>query len=336
VGLDVDALARFIREHAGTQAVEVQHRRLGGGAIQENHALDVSIGSGPMAGTHHWVLRTDAPSGVEVSHSRECEHRLLAAAHAAGMIVPEPLWACRDERILGRPFYIMERVGGTADGRRLVQYDWSDPQRLDIVATLGRQLAVLHAIDVNRAGLDFLAPPGAPPALARISEYRGYLDALADPQPILEWGLRWLELNAPGDNESVLCHCDFRTGNIMIDGDRVTGILDWEFAGISSPVEDLGWFCARCWRFGADRHQAGGIGNREDFVAAYEEASGRRIDRDALAWWQIMAEVRWGVIALQQAARHMSAREPSLELALTGWMVPEMEMNILHAISRRV
>lgn len=332
MGIDVDRLGELIRAWTESDHVSVNRRRLGGGAIQENHALDVTVHGGTMAGTHEWVLRTDAPSAVEVSRTREEEFRLLRVAAAAGLPVPKPLWVCTDPAIVDRPFYIMERVSGTADGRTLVHSDWTPAQRRIIVARLGRDLARLHAVDPAIPELSFLEPFEGPPALRRVTQYRAYLDALPDPQPVLEWGLRWLELNAPATGESVLCHCDFRTGNIMIDGDRVTGILDWEFADYSSPVEDLGWFCARCWRFGADGFEAGGIGEKEDFVTAYEQDSGRTIDRDELTYWQIMAEARWAVIALQQTGRHLSGKQPSLELALTGYLVPEMEMNLIHAI----
>ena len=42
-----------------------------------------------------------------------------------------------------------------------------------------------------------------------------------------------------------------------------------------------------------------------------------------------MAHVRWAVIACQQAARHVSGEQLSLELALTQHLVPELELEIL-------
>jgi hypothetical protein len=42
-----------------------------------------------------------------------------------------------------------------------------------------------------------------------------------------------------------------------------------------------------------------------------------------------MAHVRWAIIALQQAQRHLSGSEPSLELALTGRIVAELEHEIM-------
>src|SRR3546814_4830614 len=72
------------------------------------------------------VLRTDAPSGVAVSRSRAEEFAVLSAAYRAGVTVPEPLWLCEDLGVLGKAFYVMRRVGGTAA-----------PQRLMKVAALG-------------------------------------------------------------------------------------------------------------------------------------------------------------------------------------------------------
>eukprot|EP01035_Chromulina_nebulosa_P049233 gene49233-66860_t len=36
----------------------------------------------------------------------------------------------------------------------------------------------------------------------------------------------------------------------MVNATGLTGILDWEFAAWGDPHEDIGWLCARCWRFG--------------------------------------------------------------------------------------
>lgn len=94
-------------------------------------------------------------------------------------------------------------------------------------------------------------------------------------------------------------------------------------------MEDVAWFCARCWRFGVNALEAGGIAARETFYRAYEAASGRAVDRAVIPYWEAMAHVRWAVIALQQTARHLSGRQPDLELALIGRRLPELEHEIL-------
>ena len=115
----------------------------------------------------------------------------------------------------------------------------------------------------------------------------------------------------------------------MVDCGELTGVLDWEFAGWGDRHEDLGWFCAKCWRFGATGREAGGISERAPFYEGYEAEAGAAIDPKAVAYWEVMAHVRWAVIAAQQATRHISGIEPSLELALTGHVIPELELEIL-------
>ena len=97
-------------------------------------------------------------------------------------------------------------------------------------------------------------------------------------------------------------------------------------------MADIGWFCAKCWRFGANDMAAGGIGSREAFYRAYETASGRRVDPTAVRLWEVMAHLRWAAIALQQCARHGAGGEASLELALTGRIVPDLELEILELL----
>jgi len=328
-----DAQARlrdFISDAAKAPVTIKQFRKLPGGAIQENWLLDISVaGGGDWTGGHELVLRLSAPSSVAASHQRAQEYALLKAAHQAGVMVPTPCLLATDPAILGAPFFIVNRINGTAQGHKLVKRQANDA----LAAALGHQLARIHAIPPGDT-LSFLPRADAAPSLSAVALYRRYLDELGQARPALEWGLRWLELNAPEQGDIVLCHRDFRTGNYMVSDDvsgggELTGILDWEFAGWGEAEEDIGWFCAKCWRFGAVEREAGGIADRKPFVDAYEQASGRRIDAARAAYWEVMAHVRWAVIACQQAARHVSGAQPSLELALTQHIVPELELEIL-------
>ena len=328
-------LPDFIAARAAARGVRVLSvERLGGGAIQDNFALEVEIDGGELCGRQALVLRTDAPSAVAVSHSRRDEFALLRFVFDAGIRVPEPLW-CAHRESDGAEFFLMRRVAGSADGAHIVRTLGGTPEGEALAERLAGELARLHDIGPPRAALAFLAEAPANPALARVALYRRYLDALAgDPRVAIEYALAWLERNAPQTSRVTLCHCDLRTGNYLVEDNRLSAILDWEFAAWSDPLEDLGWFCARAWRFGNWHLEAGGLTSAEHFCRAYERAAGRTLARDALDWWQVMAAVRWAIIALQQAERHSSGVQPSLALALTGRMVPEMEYDMLALIER--
>lgn len=324
------ALEQALAEGLAARRVEIRTlRRLSGGAVQENWAMDLQVEDGELEGLHELVLRSDATASLESSLSRMDEYRVLCAAHEAGVSVPEPLLACDGQEVLGRAFYVMRRMPGEASAHRLVK-QFLDGERL--VTRLGVELARLHALRPPWPGLECLEIPDLAPARFRIETYRGYLDGISSPQPTLEWALRWLQRHAPRDETLVLCHGDFRSGNYLVHEHNLSAILDWEFAAWSHPYEDIGWFCARCWRFGQDRREAGGMGSREAFYSGYESESGQVIDREAIAYWEIMATARWAVIALQQGERHLRGDERSLELALTARMVPEMELDLLDQI----
>ncbi|WP_376963230.1 phosphotransferase family protein [Azospirillum sp. A26] len=326
------ALESWLTGQAGARSVAViDEGRLSGGAISLNLAVTLEIDGGPQSGSHACVLRTGSASGVSASLGKAEEAAVLRAVFAAGATVPEPLFVGADPAMLGAPFYIMRRATGVAAGFRIVK---SEEPRRELARELGRQLGLIHRVRPGApgpelAGLEFLARPEPTAALQAVGDFRRWAGRYAASDPVLAYGLRWLERNAPPAGDLVLCHRDYRTGNYMVDGDRLTAIIDWEFAGWSDPMEDLGWFCAACWRFGRNDREAGGIADRADLYAGYEETAGRRVDPAAVAYWEAAACMRWAVIAIQQADRHISGTEPSLELALTGRMLPEIEMDLL-------
>jgi aminoglycoside phosphotransferase (APT) family kinase protein len=330
---DWASLAKWLRNSLPADRVEIiGQEKLAGGAIQQNWLLDLDIRGGPKAGRRRWVLRMDAPSSLPASHGRSEEFAILKAARQAGVIAPEPILHCADPECLGGPFFIAAWAPGTAQGRRIVRDSSLAQFGPHLARELGRQLAMLHEIRPPRPDLAFLGNPPKDPVLRRIARYRADLDVLAASDPVLEYGLNWLEDHRPQPGPLALCHSDFRTGNYLVNDGALTAILDWEFADWSDVNEDIGWFCAACWRFGRTENEAGGIAPRADFYRGYEETSGRRIEPEAIRYWEVMAHARWAVIARQQEQRHLSGREPSLEMALTGRMVPEIELGLLREI----
>lgn len=327
-----EALTAWLRTASGQEDLAIQRMALlSGGAIQQNWALDVTLGDRAEA----WVLRTDNAAVLEVSHPRAAEYALLRAAFAARVTVPEPLFLCEDTAITGAPFFVMRRVTGLAAGHRVVRSDTLGGGRAACARALGRELARIHSINPPRHDLAFLGDPPADACLGFIAAQRAALDRQAMPRPALEWGLRHLERTAPPPLPPVLNHNDFRTGNLMLTDAGVTAVLDWEFAAWGDPHADLGWLCAKCWRFGNNAQEAGGIGPRQALYEGYAAEGGAVVDPGRVLWWEIAAHIRWATIAIDQAQRHISGAETSLELALTGHIVPELEWDILNAVEAR-
>ena len=250
------------------------------------------------------------------------------------------LWTCirRLEPLAPRFVSVTYGAGGTTQARthatvaRLVRETSLTPAahltcvgasrgEVDDVARSYWDAGVRHIVAL-------LGDPPADAHAAFTAAQRAALDTAGTPRPVLEWGLRHLERSAPPPGDAVLNHNDFRTGNYMVEGNRIAAVLDWEFAAWGDPHADLGWLCAPCWRFGAMARDAGGVGSRDAFYGAYTAASGRAVDHARVLWWELAATVRWAVVAADQAGRHL-AGDTSLELALTGHIVPELEMDVL-------
>ena len=306
---------------------------LAGGAIGENWRIGARIEGGKRAGSHEWVLRTDAPSGVALSHQKNEEFACLLAAHQAGVCVPEPIAQCDDADLIGAPFMVTGFAQGLAQGRKIVRDPAIGEFGEALAERLGVELAKIHSVHPPRPELAFMGSPPESPALAQIEAMRRHLDDdISQAHPVLEYVLTWLETNAPPAGSIVLVHSD-RTGNYMVDQGELTAILDWEFAHWGDRHEDIGWFCARCWRFGADEREAGGIGSRAAFYRGYDSVSDTPVDAGIVPYWEVLAAARWAVVALMQGERHLSGKEESIELILTGIMAPEMEYDALMDIA---
>ncbi len=128
--------------------------------------------------------------------------------------------------------------------------------------------------------------------------------------------------------ESVIVHGDYRMGNFLVDGSGLCGVLDWELAHLGDPAEDIGWLCARAWRFGGPG-RVGGFGDLDQFLTAYASAGGETVDVERVRWWEAYATVKWAVICLLQASSHLSGSTRSVELAAIGRRVCESEWDLL-------
>jgi aminoglycoside phosphotransferase (APT) family kinase protein len=330
-------LETWLAQTVGAPAQVTATRQLTGGASRESWAVDVEIAGGAEAGRHALVLRRDMGGLIqEEALSREQEFRLLQVAHRGGVRAPRPRWLCADPAVLGAPFFLMDRLEGESVGRRVVrEASLADARRL-LPRQMGEQLARIHALDPRAEGLDFLpaTDPGRSPAETAVEHTARQLWRLGEPHPALELALRWLRRHAPPCPEPVLVHGDFRVGNLMVGPDGLRGVFDWEFAHVGDPAEDLAWPCVRSWRFGHDGQRLGGVGRFEDFQEAYERAGGRKVERRAVEYWEVLGNLRWAVGCVAQAHRHLSGQAPSVELASLGRRTAEMELELLDLIER--
>ncbi len=302
-----DALARAL----GTELVDA--RLLAGGASKEAWAVDTVDG--------RELLVRRALGGVIHVDTLPLRHEfeMLVAAQEAGVRVPEPVAYLGE--VDGREAFAMTRVSGETIGRRIVK---SPPPSLG--SEMAEELSRIHAIRPERVA--FLPRPDL---LGRLLEE---LDAVGEPHPAIEYGIAWCTRRLPLERAWVVSHGDFRIGNLAIDERGLVAVLDWEFAKLADPLEDLAWPLIRAWRFGADDRRLGGVADVEPYLARYEELTGLAVPRDELDAWEVLGNCKWAVGSLNQARRHLSGEERSVELAILGRLAVEMEWELLDLIVR--
>jgi aminoglycoside phosphotransferase (APT) family kinase protein len=283
---------------------------LPGGASKEAWAVDLD--GEPLVVRR--ALRSDVSDDVI---PLEHEYRLLEAAHDAGVKVPRPVAYLGE--LGARPAFAVSRVEGETIGRRIVR----DPPP-GLAAELGEQLAKIHGIPPER--VPFL-PDDDPLELVQAR-----LDRMEEPHPALEYGLWWLREHRPEPLPAVVNHGDYRIGNVVVDERGLVAVLDWELAYVADPRADVAWPLVRAWRFGSDGRRVGGVGDVAPYLERYRAETGRQVEERDLYWWEVLGNARWAAGSLLQARRHLDGHDRSVEFAVLGRLVAEMEYELLDLI----
>ena len=295
--------------------------QLSGGASRETWAFDLRRAGSDAA--ERLVLQRGAAARHHLGIAQQ--GRLLELANAHGVPAPYVLHVSEGDQPFGAPAIVMQRVEGETIARRILRDGAYAQSRTRIVAQCAQALARLHAIDATAA--PYLDQPD------QLDFWRATLDSLGQPHPAFEIALRWLEKNRPATTRTAVVHGDFRLGNLVVDAGGLAAVLDWELAHAGDPLEDLGWLCVKAWRFGA-AHPVAGLGGYEELTAAYEAAGGVHLDRAALHWWETLGTLKWGIICIAQADKHLSGATRSVELVTIGRRVCENEWDVLQCLDR--
>jgi aminoglycoside phosphotransferase (APT) family kinase protein len=221
--------------------------------------------------------------------------------------VPEVIAIEDDPSVLGRPFFLMDRVTGNVPGGRPSIH--RDPWLMSLTAAQ-RRMAMTN-------GLDALAEVHATPwhALPGMTEKsRTRAEELAELQRWYDWARRDQHFQLieaaiaalggarPDISEDVLLWGDPRPGNIIFAGDlSVAAVIDWEIAGLGPREADVGWwlmmdeFASR----GVDGAVLDGMPTAAESVAYYCAASGSALG--ALEYFALLASVRLAITLLPAA-----------------------------------
>ena len=306
------ALAAALRDALGGDVAIEGLRRLSGGASRVTSSFEAVAPDGTRTPL---VVQQIRSGGGGTGPGMATEAAMLRAAAEAGVPVPRVVAVGE-----GTSFVVLEHVFGETIARKILRDDEYAGARPVLAGQCGRALGALHAIPVD-------AVPGLE-VPDQVAQYRAVLDASGQPHPAFELGFRHLEATRPTASATTVVHGDFRLGNLIVGPDGLRAVIDWELVHLGDPLEDLSWLCVKSWRFGA-APRVGGFGEVPELVSAYEEASGRGVDLDALRWWETFGTLKWGIMCIMQAAAHLTGAARSVELAAIGRRVCEVEHDLL-------
>ncbi|WP_433280591.1 phosphotransferase family protein [Micromonospora sp. CA-244673] len=276
-GLDLARLgAWFAAEVPGAAGLSTARLLTGG-----KSNLTYEVGDGRTA----WIVRRP-PLGhvLSTAHDMTREYRVMSALRATDVPVPATYALCADADVLGAPFYVMERVAGTAY-RHAAELEPLGPERTRVVSTrLVDTLAALHAVDPAAVGLvDFGRPAGF---LARqVRRWRTQLDAShCRDLPAADELYARLASGVPAESAPGIVHGDYRLDNVLVDDrDRLAAVIDWEMATLGDPLTDLA-LLVLYQRLGrlvgtavAEASSAPGFLAEDEILDRYATASGRAL-----------------------------------------------------------
>ena len=250
---------------------------------------------------------TSAP--VYPDFKLERQFRVMQCLQGTNVPVPRVYWMERDARVLGFPFYLMERIDGVVPSEYPpyhsfgVCYEAAPAQRAKMWWGTLHAMASIHTLDWRRLGLAFLGvPPEGSGALDRELEYwEHYLEwAREERQPILEASLAWLQRQRYAPARITLCWGDARLPNTMFspEGD-VLAVLDWDMAILSDPESDLAFMIVLDWLLseGTGVPRLEGFPSKEETIRHYEGLTGWRVEN--FFYNEVFATFRAALVVLR-------------------------------------
>ena len=311
---------RFVAAHYGASACVDRLQVMEAGHAGLTFGFRVVERSGTRV--HARLVLKLSPPGVRRAGNTDVFRQapLLRALHAAGLPVPDVPWAGADETWFGTPFVMMTFLPG------LPFFVWQPDARFDrsppAVAPLWEQgidaLVRLHRFDWRRHLPDWERPTALHDEVTRWDRIvakapdRAWLEAAQRVrQALLE--------RMPPDPAPALVHGDFQPGNLLYEGGRMTGIIDWELASIGSPLLDVGWLMMLAdplsWQ--PDWRPLCPLTPRSIALRYGAEPA-------AMAWWQALAGYRLGAISCLNVHLHRSGRRPDVVWERFASAIPAM------------
>jgi aminoglycoside phosphotransferase (APT) family kinase protein len=235
----------------------------------------------------------------------------MKQVRAGGVPAPEVFVLERDTGYLGRPFIIMEKVGGETLGDVGMRESQGDPswknssEAAEWIDKFAALLASVHRLDLEALGLEFIsANPWA------LDENALFLQRLPSFQmesldELYRLMADWIHdaIREARNQDWSLIHYDFHFENILVNNDRIVALLDWCEARKGDAAFDVAWTSLILFDTGEEELI-------DPFVSAYRRHS--RSELENLAAYEVLAGLRQlsDLLILKEAGAHASEKRP--------------------------
>ena len=231
---------------------------IGGGLMNQNYSFHLEYVKGNRKHSENLLIRIGRRKADKMR-----EFQTLEKLHSNSIPVAKVYDIGEDRH--GSGFIIMEKVEGQGMFPGALM-GMTETEQAEFWKQFSKNLAVIHMLDWERTGFEFLDPPDGKYGFAErwISMFREVVKYTEESDPsqgeyslpeqaisMLAEGaeqirkldlnpvLDWLEENLPPSDQYVLIHGDYFLHNMLIDGGKIVAILDWETAQIGDAAYDM-------------------------------------------------------------------------------------------------
>jgi aminoglycoside phosphotransferase (APT) family kinase protein len=283
-------------------------------------------------GEHAYIVRV-RPRGSLLDTDLGEEFRTFA------LLVDEPLptpgvrgFEPSEDTPFTGPFFVMDRLDGHAVNvwrrrdRKELEQDWSGSR--GIANDLVEHLAGIHAIGAERA-----ATAATPRSFEQtVDRWQGVYEQMKLVRdPVVDEAYAWVRERRPDPVAPCLVHGDYRIGNCLIDGGRISGILDWELCSVGDPRFDLGYMSLE---YHAGKFTTPGspllnaVADHDWLHRRYTELTGRPTDREVVRTFTALGALMLFAIMTTGVNVYADGRTTDIRMAWGRFVLPGLRQDL--------
>lgn len=270
----------------------------GTGVANETVLFDVKRRTGGDGSrTEAYVARLATADPLYLDYDLSLHYRMYEAMMAVPSVpTPDVLGYEDDDRVVGAPFFVMERIYGEIPADRPswasegFVVDAAAAQRRALWERTVRMMAELHRLDPNP--FSFLRTGATRSGVGDCLDYWRRSLAWAAPEaplPLVERCHAWLLAHQP--EVTALSWGDSRLPNVIYRDFAPVGLLDWDLVSLAGPQADLAWWIIM---EPDESRQLEGIGSPDELVELWEDATGQCASQ--LHWYLVFGSYRLAAI----------------------------------------